>query len=505
MKLHHSANENPARVGRSRLLLLVVKGNLRHRVEKLGSEKMTQDLSVPQKKLRDIARRGRVDDTPKGGAPFYATAERPEWANGSFVYLNEFHTEITGKIRELVGFRLRTKHVLVSQEYKTTLMEALSSLPEGSGRELFLLRRAGAIESEEEISLPTDDKKMALDLKSSPRRQSKQEGPSEDTGHRPRRLDDADSPDDQFGGRAANCVEPPQVPQKKDFPYFLQLSKSVQTVRLINDDTLDFLTGPAPLQRSEPEKWDEVWLLVCRLNVWLQMVWFDAGGDLTDKRPYCISCNTWATTTHLLHICSHTAICALIQEPLLQAIVTAATAEEESRSGSNTHGGTSHGAVIGNKAIEGGSVQSAPADSVVGPLGYASGQWQLCASTARCPKPGCHLKVRNGPTDTHCCYRCAAAHARGRQRLDRDPISGMRWKKEHGPDCTLHHKVKKVGDVAPLLNAHAAIFVPARHGQEEAHPYPLVQNVDAMDACHPTQVVSTYPNRKPVVCDPIPR
>ena len=211
---------------------------------------------------------------------------------------------------------------------------------------------------------------------------------------------------------------------------------------------------------------------------------------MTDKRPYCISCNTWATTTHLLHICSHTAICALIQEPLLQAIVTAATAEEESRSGSNTHGETAHGAVTGNKEIEGGSGLSAPAASAVDPLGYAHGQRQSGGCNRICPKPGCHLKVRNGPTDTHCCYRCAAAHARGRQRLDRDPISGMRWKKEHGPDCTLHNNNKRLGISAPL-NAQAAIFVPSGHGQGEAHPYSLAQNCAATDSCLPTQAVYT--------------
>ena len=38
------------------VLILVVKGNLRHRIEKLGTEKTDAELTPPQLKLRRIAR-----------------------------------------------------------------------------------------------------------------------------------------------------------------------------------------------------------------------------------------------------------------------------------------------------------------------------------------------------------------------------------------------------------------------------------------------------------------
>ena len=43
---------------------------------------------------------------------------------------------------------LESKHVLVSREYRMILKEVLEAAPAGSGREAFLTRRAGVIETE---------------------------------------------------------------------------------------------------------------------------------------------------------------------------------------------------------------------------------------------------------------------------------------------------------------------------------------------------------------------
>ena len=60
------------------VLLMVVKGNLRHRIEKLGIEKSESQLTEGQHRLREIAR------LKKFGS---CRPERPDWARGAFFYL----------------------------------------------------------------------------------------------------------------------------------------------------------------------------------------------------------------------------------------------------------------------------------------------------------------------------------------------------------------------------------------------------------------------------------
>ena len=136
---------------RSQIMRLVVKANLRHRIEKLGAEKSEEELSELQRQLKEVAREqiwnssSRRDELP----------ERPRWANGCFVYVTPWHvTQIEEFIRNSrVVLELQTKHVLVSEEYKEPVIATLSACPEGPGREAFLMRRAGAIEQEDIFSM----------------------------------------------------------------------------------------------------------------------------------------------------------------------------------------------------------------------------------------------------------------------------------------------------------------------------------------------------------------
>ena len=51
------------------------------------------------------------------------------------------------------GVQLKSKHILVSPSLKPLVTLALAAKPDDEGREGFLLRRAGTIITEEEISL----------------------------------------------------------------------------------------------------------------------------------------------------------------------------------------------------------------------------------------------------------------------------------------------------------------------------------------------------------------
>ena len=135
----------------TQVLLLEVRGNLRHRIEKLGAELPWGDLSAPQRQLKNIAR-----EQPWGGDAADGLVERPLWANGAFVYLTPRHAaEFLASIREsCMPLCLETKHILVSEEYRALVGEVLSACPEGPGREAFLLRRAGVIDREDVIHMP---------------------------------------------------------------------------------------------------------------------------------------------------------------------------------------------------------------------------------------------------------------------------------------------------------------------------------------------------------------
>lgn len=127
--------------------LLVVKGNLRHRIVKLGCERPIEELSDEQRKLRLVAEFQKFDSAPP---------ERPPWANGAFLYLEHGHAQMIQDVVQQYGLKLQSKHMLVSQKYISLVEQTLQQGPEGSGREAFLMRRAGSIEKKEKMPSLTD-------------------------------------------------------------------------------------------------------------------------------------------------------------------------------------------------------------------------------------------------------------------------------------------------------------------------------------------------------------
>ena len=133
------------------VLLLVIKGNLRHRIEKLGVEKTDEELNDPQYKLRRIA----YEQTQPHWYVEKAY-ERPQWANGAFVYLSQGHACVIEEAIRVSGKTLQSKHLLLSPQFKPLVKEVLEASPEGPGREAFLMRRAGVIDGEERVELGSE-------------------------------------------------------------------------------------------------------------------------------------------------------------------------------------------------------------------------------------------------------------------------------------------------------------------------------------------------------------
>ena len=132
----------------TRAWLLVVKGNLRHRIELIGMEKPKEELTDAQRKLREAAEavpcRGLAPENP----------ERPGWANGACIYLvDQDVDEIAEAIKEWAEKDPTHIHVQAhvgERRVEGCLEGVMSAKPEGSGREAFEIRRAGDISTEDE-------------------------------------------------------------------------------------------------------------------------------------------------------------------------------------------------------------------------------------------------------------------------------------------------------------------------------------------------------------------
>ena len=126
------------------VLMRVVKGNLKHRIQKLGTEKDWLDLNPDQRLLRRIAIKQGVQSL---------IPERPSWANGAFLYLLPEHAREIQKVVEHQGVFLQSKHILVSPTLVNALELCLQAKPEQAGREAFLVSRAGMVQSEQRLLL----------------------------------------------------------------------------------------------------------------------------------------------------------------------------------------------------------------------------------------------------------------------------------------------------------------------------------------------------------------
>ena len=364
------------------ILLLVIKGNLRHRIEKLGTEKddrnpdPSQRLNPKQRELRQIAENQPWKD--------FKVPERPSWANGAFVYLTADHCKVVEKAIESCKTILQSKHLLVSPKYKSIVMAVLEASSEGPGREAFLMRRAGAIDAEDRIPCTPGDSPQPVDESGDDSRgfnSALMPLVSGKSSQSSRQTSDASEwSDTEFGRRRKNIR-------------FLQLDGDLMNERHIDFELLEYLTSPPSVQRLEPEKWISAWEHVCKENDWIKM------RDIPERRleecPYCELCGKWAEMPHLLSDkCKLRRRRSGVQVgPLLKAILVA--------------------------------------EEGAGSLGVVH-------APGICPKPGCGLRAGGRSSLTHCCRRCEAAHRSGVSRLDRDPITDEAWKKPHGPECTAH-------------------------------------------------------------------
>ena len=122
------------------LVLLVVKGNYRHKVLLYGSELKPDELSPLQAELRGI-----FDDSGLKGD----YTGRPEWGRGAHVFVTPEHAMFLKdeSIRQRLFERpLQNKHTLCSACYYDLVHEALEQIPEGlTGRERFKISRTKEI------------------------------------------------------------------------------------------------------------------------------------------------------------------------------------------------------------------------------------------------------------------------------------------------------------------------------------------------------------------------
>jgi len=125
--------------------LLQVKGNLRHRIELLGAEKV-RGLSESQRRLNEAARMLKAPEFSEGMRQ--GPLGRPEIFNGAFVYVTRQHACFLSALMRSHGFEtvhIQSKHVIVSDEHVSDVIICFSAQPEGQGRDAFQLRRAGEL------------------------------------------------------------------------------------------------------------------------------------------------------------------------------------------------------------------------------------------------------------------------------------------------------------------------------------------------------------------------
>lgn len=393
----------------SGLWLLVVKGNLRHRIEKLGVEKADSDLTEDQRKLREYAQlQVQGFGSEKGACQEHP--ERPPWANGAFVYLTPEHAADIFQAVDESALVLQSKHVLVSDEYRDLVKRVLATGPQGSGREAFLLRRAGAVEREEEVQARRYAETSIGEGISQASWESRQ---TRTTGERPRDLLACDeeaelSGEERLPGRAD------YGPHRKHVR-LLQLDRRLLERRDVDLELAEYLTAPASVQELDPDMWTRAWNQVCEENDWIEMRDHEKCGPC----PHCTLCCKWAEVGHLMgkNCRSKQAKRGKEVGPLLEAILKA---EEERRLARVVRSPTAEAPEVPAAVEEHG--KRLPTPPPPPPKG-------------RCPRPGCPHMTGGRGSATHCCKRCEFSHKAGR-RLDRDPRTGQPWAQDHGPECT---------------------------------------------------------------------
>ena len=129
------------------LLIWVVKGNLRHRINKCGLEIIQIEAATDcQRRLRQIASEQHIGE---------GKLARPTWANGAFVFVTQQHAAVIQERLEgwmqAEGRTFMSKYVFVSASLKDVVAQAMDrqEAPEGmTGKERFEWLKSGRIEEE---------------------------------------------------------------------------------------------------------------------------------------------------------------------------------------------------------------------------------------------------------------------------------------------------------------------------------------------------------------------
>jgi len=285
--------------------LLVVKGNLRHRIDKLGVEKADADLLEGQRRLREVAR---LQNFGPGQAGEPEHPERPAWATGAFVYLTPNHAAKICEAVEVSGLQLQSKHILVSEEYRALVKEVLATDPNRTGREAFLLRRTGAVEREDRVNLPVNPQCLGNSLQ----QRCPAEGGSEASFESPLTLNTGTTTTYNTAGTATSGDRPlerydydewvqqlgedRQPGTHRKHVRLLQLDGRLMEHREVDLELAEYLTAPASVQQMDPDMWARAWEQVCEENSWIEMRPHEKFGPC----PYCTVCKKWAEVRHLM-------------------------------------------------------------------------------------------------------------------------------------------------------------------------------------------------------------
>ena len=130
------------------IAMLVLRGNLRDRIELLGVEKEVFERSDVQRDLQRIAEEqwaGHVRLLRPGAKGREA---RPDIGNGALLYLTAEHMENFSNFLWKNHIIAQSKHVFVSLLFRGVVAGALDRPPFGSVRNNFLMSRAGTVVSE---------------------------------------------------------------------------------------------------------------------------------------------------------------------------------------------------------------------------------------------------------------------------------------------------------------------------------------------------------------------
>ena len=230
------------------VLLLEIRGNLRHRIEKLGVEKTDEELNNPQYKLRRIAY-----EQTQPHWHIEKAYERPQWANGAFVYLSQGHARVIEEAIRVSGKTLQSKHLLVSPQFKPLVKEVLEASPEGPGREAFLMRRAGVIDGEERVELGQN---WMTRLSGSGVNSIGEDTVASSADDASECSTAVSSMSATFSSDASTaCPEDVRYGRRMKNIRLVKLDASIMNERDIDFELLEYLTSPASVQRLNPDMW----------------------------------------------------------------------------------------------------------------------------------------------------------------------------------------------------------------------------------------------------------